>query len=140
MSISVPYLSCLLGLWCGLTPPAPKEEPPALWSLQPVVRPPVPAGAMRAANPIDAFLAASHQAQGLQPAGAADRRSLLRRVYLDLIGLPLEPAMTAANQKVDPAKPLPVALSAAPARSGAALGFDFHGGREARPVGRRRLI
>ena len=92
MSIVAPYLSCLLGLWYGLTPPAPKEEPPALWSLQPVVRPPVPAGGMAAANPIDAFLAAGYQARGLQPAGPADRLSLLRRVYLDLIGLPPSPA------------------------------------------------
>jgi hypothetical protein len=92
VSVSIPYLSCLLGLCCGLTPPAPKEEPPALWSIQPVVGPTVPAGATRTPNPIDAFLAAGHQARGLKPAGATDRRSLLRRVYLDLIGLPPSPA------------------------------------------------
>jgi hypothetical protein len=92
VSISAPYLSCLLGLWCLLAPPASKGEPPALWSLQPVVRPPVPAGGARVANPIDAFLTAGQQAHGLQPAGAADRGSLLRRVYLDLIGLPPSPA------------------------------------------------
>jgi hypothetical protein len=82
----------LLGLCCGLTPPALNREPPALWSLRPVVRPAVPAGAKRGANPIDAFLAAGQEARGLKPAGAADRRSLLRRVYLDLIGLPPSPA------------------------------------------------
>jgi hypothetical protein len=82
----------LLGLCCGLTPPAPKEEPPTLWSLQPVVRPAVPAGAVGAANPIDAFLSAGQQARRLKPAGAADRLSLLRRVHLDLIGLPPSPA------------------------------------------------
>ena len=92
MSVPVSYLSCLLGLCCGLTPPSPKEEPPTLWSLQPVVQPAVPAGAKRAANPIDAFLTAGQEARGLKPAGAADRRSLLRRVYLDLIGLPPSPA------------------------------------------------
>jgi hypothetical protein len=52
----------------------------------------VPAAAPGAANPIDAFLAAGHQARALKPASAADRRSLLRRVYLDLIGLPPSPA------------------------------------------------
>jgi hypothetical protein len=39
-------------------------------------------------NPIDAFLAAEHEARGLQPRPEADRATLLRRVYLDLIGLP----------------------------------------------------
>src|SRR4029077_1789994 len=29
-----------------------------------------------------------HQAKGLKPVGKADRRTLLRRVYLDLIGIP----------------------------------------------------
>jgi hypothetical protein len=89
----------LLGLCCGLTPPAPKEEPPALWSLEPLVRPAVPVGAANATNarnPIDAFLDASHRARGLKPAAACDRGSLLRRVYLDLTGLPPSPAEQAA--------------------------------------------
>lgn len=72
------------------------EEPPALWSLEPVVRPAVPVSATPAENPIDAFLAASQQAKGLMPAGFADRNALLRRVYLDLIGLPPSPAEQAA--------------------------------------------
>lgn len=92
VSIPVAYLSCLLGLWLGLTPLAPKEEAPALWSLQPVVRPLVPAGAGRLANPIDAFLDAAQKSRGLKPAGAADRLALLRRVYFDLTGLPPSPA------------------------------------------------
>ncbi len=92
MSGSVTYLSCLLGIWCGLTAPAPKEEPSDLWSLQPIVRPSLPAGAARSANPIDAFLDAAQKSRGLKPAGAADRLNLLRRVYLDLIGLPPSPA------------------------------------------------
>src|SRR5262249_109261 len=36
----------------------------------------------------DAFIAAEHRAKGLKPVGQADRQTLLRRVYLDLIGLP----------------------------------------------------
>ena len=56
-----------------------------LWSLQPVIRPAVPAAA---ANPIDAFIAADYQAKGLTPVGKADKLTLLRRVYFDLIGLP----------------------------------------------------
>jgi hypothetical protein len=56
-----------------------------LWSLQPVSRPAVPAGAQ---NPIDAFIAADYKAKGLVPVGKADKLTLLRRLYFDLIGLP----------------------------------------------------
>lgn len=38
-------------------------------------------------NPIDAFVAAKHLEQGLQPMGEASAEQLIRRVYLDLIGL-----------------------------------------------------
>jgi hypothetical protein len=39
-------------------------------------------------NPIDAFIAARHVAEGLEPLPEADKLMLLRRVTLDLIGLP----------------------------------------------------
>src|SRR5205807_503572 len=38
--------------------------------------------------PIDAFIAAEHEKRGLTAQGLADKSTLLRRVYLDLIGLP----------------------------------------------------
>jgi hypothetical protein len=60
--------------------------------MRPLVSPAVPAGLTTSANPIDAFLAAEHKAKGVTPVGPADRRALLRRVYLDLIGLPPTPA------------------------------------------------
>ena len=63
-----------------------------LWSLQPVTKPAVPAGVTTSTNPIDAFIAADYKAKGLLPAGKADQLTLLRRVYLDLIGLPPTPA------------------------------------------------
>jgi hypothetical protein len=63
-----------------------------LWSLQPVKKPAVPAGVTASTNPIDAFIAADYKAKGLLPAGKADKVTLLRRVYLDLIGLPPTPA------------------------------------------------
>jgi hypothetical protein len=63
-----------------------------LWSLQPVSKPTVPAGVTASTNPIDAFIAADYQAKGLLPAAKADKLTLLRRVYLDLIGLPPTPA------------------------------------------------
>ncbi len=63
-----------------------------LWSLQPVTKPTVPIGVTASTNPIDAFIAADYKAKGLVPAGKADKLTLLRRVYLDLIGLPPTPA------------------------------------------------
>jgi hypothetical protein len=59
-----------------------------LWSLQPVVEPAVPTGVTDSKNPIDAFIAAQYRAKGLTPSGKADKRTLLRRVYFDLIGIP----------------------------------------------------
>jgi hypothetical protein len=70
-------------------------EPPAepqLWSLRPVVRPDTPQGTTPSSNPIDAFIAEKYQEKGLTPAGKADKLTLLRRVYFDLIGLPPTPA------------------------------------------------
>jgi hypothetical protein len=43
-------------------------------------------------NPIDAFILARLEKEGLKPAPEADRWTLVRRVYLDLIGLPPTPA------------------------------------------------
>ena len=63
-----------------------------LWVLQPLVRPDLPAGTGASRNPIDAFMAAEYVKHGLKPVGMADKRTLLRRVYLDLIGLPPTPA------------------------------------------------
>jgi hypothetical protein len=45
-----------------------------------------------ARNPIDNFIAAEHQARGLAPRLEASKEILLRRVYLDLIGLPPTPS------------------------------------------------
>ena len=68
------------------------------WAYINPVRPEVPrvAKGVRIANPIDAFVVrdlASHQ---LKPAPEADRRTLLRRLSLDLIGLPPTPDEVAA--------------------------------------------
>jgi hypothetical protein len=59
------------------------------WAFQGVKRPPVPHAA---ANPIDAFIQAKMQSDGLKPNPPADRITLLRRVTFDLAGLPPTPA------------------------------------------------
>ncbi len=43
-------------------------------------------------NPIDGFVKANLEAKGLTPAPLADRNTLIRRVYLDLVGLLPSPA------------------------------------------------
>jgi mono/diheme cytochrome c family protein len=68
------------------------------WAFQVPRAAPVPAVKNRAwvINPIDAFIAAEQEKRGLKPLPAADQRTLLRRVYLDLIGLPPTPDETRA--------------------------------------------
>ena len=63
---------------------------PKLWSLEPLVRPTVPNGTT--GNPIDAFVQALYAAKNVTPLPPADQRTLLRRVYMDLIGIPPTPA------------------------------------------------
>src|SRR5271163_3501028 len=47
----------------------PKPATSKPWFLQPVIRPPMPVGVTKSANPIDAFVAAQHRAKGLEPVG-----------------------------------------------------------------------
>jgi hypothetical protein len=64
----------------------------AHWAFQPVKRPALPLkNASVAANPIDAFIIARLETQGLQPNPPASKRELIRRVYYDVIGLPPTP-------------------------------------------------
>ena len=63
------------------------------WAFRKPKKPPVPAPAdpAWAKNPIDAFLATEYQKRGLKPLAEADRRTLIRRAYIDLTGLPPSP-------------------------------------------------
>jgi hypothetical protein len=62
------------------------------WSLEPIERPAVPpADSAWCRTPIDAFVLAKLTEQYLAPAPEADRRTLIRRLYFDLLGLPPAP-------------------------------------------------
>jgi mono/diheme cytochrome c family protein len=67
------------------------------WAFKLPVQPPVPAVEGAAlANPIDRFLEQARRQHGLKAAPRADRYTLVRRAYLDLIGLPPTPAQVDA--------------------------------------------
>ncbi|MFO0803972.1 MAG: PSD1 and planctomycete cytochrome C domain-containing protein [Gemmataceae bacterium] len=66
------------------------------WSFKPVVRPAVP-GTTK--NPIDAFIRAKLGAADLKPNPEADRRTLIRRLKFDLLGLPPTPEEVEAFEK-----------------------------------------
>lgn len=85
----------LIQRWIAGGAVAPKTETPEAdprdhWSFRSPQRPPVPrlASGRIVSNPIDAFLLASLEQASLQPRPLADKPTWLRRVTLDLIGLP----------------------------------------------------
>ena len=87
--------SALLRRWIaeGATAPAgelPEPDPRDHWAFRPRQRPLVPEvnHVSWVRNPIDAFLARGLQTAGLTPRPEASRRLQIRRLYLDLIGLP----------------------------------------------------
>ena len=75
------------------------SEPPvgpadrAHWAFQPPKRPEVPnlARPSGPGTPVDTFIESRLAAAGLKPAGPAGRLALLRRVHVDLVGLPPSP-------------------------------------------------
>jgi hypothetical protein len=94
-------LALLSGLGCllaGPAAPAAGERPlterdRSHWSFQVPTRPALPPvrGASWVRTPVDAFILARLEEAGLRPAPPADRATLLRRVTLDLTGLPPTP-------------------------------------------------
>ncbi len=80
--------------WIRSLPP---EEPPRVsewrWPFErPVKRePPRVKNADWVRNPIDAFVLAKLEEKGIAPAPAASNRTLVRRLYLDLVGVPPTP-------------------------------------------------
>ncbi len=84
----------ILRAWVDQGAEAPAEQVPAdprrHWAYVPPVRPsvPYPVGRDWSSNPIDAFVAAAHKSKGLHASPPVSKDLLLRRVYLDLAGLP----------------------------------------------------
>lgn len=75
------------------------------WSFEPVVRWPLPdvRDTQWPTNAIDYFVLAKLEANGLSPSPEADRYTLIRRVYLDFLGLP--PAVEAVDAFVNDHRP-----------------------------------
>lgn len=67
-----------------------QERRKSHWAWQPVGTPAIPVinGPEWIREPLDAFIARRLQARNMKPAGDADRYTLIRRLYFDLIGLP----------------------------------------------------
>jgi hypothetical protein len=82
----------LLEEWVKRGAPDPREPPTKnagdWWSLKEISHPKLPAGF---SNPIDAFISAKLKAEAISPQPEADRRTLIRRLYFDLHGLPPTP-------------------------------------------------
>lgn len=68
----------------------PTIEGETWWSLQPLARPPIPEvkNAAWVRNPVDAFILSRLEKETMSPSPEADRRTLIRRLYYDLLGLP----------------------------------------------------
>ena len=117
------------------------------WSFQPVTKPTVPkvkdAGWVR--DDVDRFILSKIEAAGLKPAPDADRYSLIRRLTLDLTGLP--PTVEEVNAFVDDKASDDQALAKVVDRLLASPGFGERWGRHwldvaryADSVGRTRNV
>jgi Protein of unknown function (DUF1553)/Protein of unknown function (DUF1549) len=68
---------------------------PKHWAYQPVRAVQPPAEASWSSHPIDRFILAELKKRGLKPSPPADHRTLVRRLYFDLLGLPPTPEQVA---------------------------------------------
>ena len=99
--------------WIDMGAPWPKSNEPQIvkndgidfekfrnehWSLKPIINPSPPEVVNTAwpKNPIDQFVLARLEAGKMKPAQEADRRTLIRRAYFGLVGLPPSPESVAA--------------------------------------------
>ena len=92
--------------WIRSLPPSKVQTSEWRWPFEKPVKhdPPAPKNAAWVRNPIDAFVLAKLDAESLVPAPPASSRTLVRRLYQDLIGLPPTPdEMNAFLADTDPA-------------------------------------
>ena len=99
--------------WIDMGAPWPKSDEPQIvkndgidfekfrnehWSLKPIINPSPPEVVNTAwpKNPIDQFVLARLEAGKMKPAQEADRRTLIRRAYFGLVGLPPSPESVSA--------------------------------------------
>ncbi|MBI3863679.1 MAG: PSD1 domain-containing protein [Planctomycetia bacterium] len=66
----------------------PQKDPRDHWAYRPPVRPAIPASAPDVSNPIDAFLSAKRGSKNLKASPPVSKDLWLRRVAIDLVGLP----------------------------------------------------
>lgn len=83
-------------VWPEASGPATVTKP-SHWAFQPIQRPTPPS----ARNPIDAFVLARLEQRGVPPSVEADPATLVRRLHMDLLGLPPNPD-TVARYLADP--------------------------------------
>jgi hypothetical protein len=107
---SLPIAGLIVSTICHGAAPS-IEEGRRHWAFQPLSNQPVPEVKRQAwpNNDIDRFILAELEKSGLQPSGEADRAALIRRVTLDLIGLPPTPEEVEAFVS-DPSPPAYEAL------------------------------
>src|SRR5690242_20310884 len=91
LSLIAVFLVATIGGADGTDAPRSANSPtPTFWSFQPLVQSPqrhLPDGDM-AVSAIDSFILEKLQEEKLTPNTRADRRTLIRRAYLDLLGMP----------------------------------------------------
>ncbi len=76
----------------------PMEEGKKHWAWQPLTKPAVPVvkNTKWPQSPVDNFILAKLEAKNIRPSEPADKRTLIRRAYYDLIGLPPTPEQVEA--------------------------------------------
>jgi mono/diheme cytochrome c family protein len=97
IDLGAPYDKPLIEKTASKKPMKVTDEDRRFWSFQPLQRalPPKVKNEAWCQTTLDRFVLAKQEAKGVTPNPAVDKRSLLRRAYFDLLGLPPTPEETA---------------------------------------------